>query len=136
MATTYQTIRDINGPDYGIRGSAYLRRLRLRPGALTSSARGRPGQTADIWLEFPSGASYSFIPKQEVKIYYVNAATGNMAGRYLGGFIKTRATGKVSGGTNRVVHLVVSTYDVELDYLVSGAAGYVTLASGTISAQI
>src|SRR3954453_14084780 len=100
MATSFQTVCEIAGTDYGIRGSGYLRRLRLRPGPLDRKARGRGGQKADIWLGFPSGASYSFVPKQEVKIHYVNAATGNLSGRYVGGFIDTRASGKVAGGTN------------------------------------
>ena len=42
----------------------------------------------------------------------------------------------MSGGTNRIVRLVAETYDTELDYLVSGAAGYVTIAAGTLATQL
>jgi hypothetical protein len=140
MATTLQAVCEIGGVDYGARGNGYLRRLRLRPGSGSGVGSGdgsrRNGEIADIWLEIPTGTAYSFQARQEVKIYYVNATTGNLSGRYMGGFIRTRSSGKVAGGTNRTVRLVVNTYDVVLDALVSGAAGYVTIAAGTIGTQL
>jgi hypothetical protein len=129
MATAFSTICDIGGTDYGSRGNGYLRRLRLRPGP-------RASVLADIWLEIPSGTSYSFLPKQEVKLYYVNSSNGQMGGRYMGGFIMNRTSGKVSGGTNRIAHLVAETYATELDYLVGDLGASVSIASGNIGTQI
>jgi hypothetical protein len=129
MSTPYSTVCDIGGTDYGSRGVGYLRRLRLRPGP-------RASVLADIWLEIPSGTSYSFLPKPEVRLYYVNSSNGQMGGRYMGGFISDRTSGKVSGGTNRIAHLVAETYATELDYLVGDEATSIIVPSGTISTQI
>ena len=132
MATTFRTVCEIAGSDYGPGGNGYLRRLRVVPGA-------QGGVAADIWLEIPSGVAYSFKPKQEVKVWYQNAANGNLGGRYLGGFIRDRKSGKAAGGgsgANRIVRLVAETYATELDHLVGSLSSSITINVGTISSQV
>jgi len=127
MATTYRTVCEIAGSDYGPGGNGYLRRLRVVPGV-----RGG-GVLADIWLEIPSGVAYSFRPKQEVRVWYQNTANGNLGGRYMGGFIRDRKSGKVPGGgsgANRVVRLVAETYATELDHLVGSLSSSITINAG------